>query len=109
MPKRRVGRGTHPRRLGSPAARAHLRLVREQNLQQEAEAAGLPVGTYTYDTACDADVIDLNPPPVFGETFVAASAIRCASCPVEMADGDEGTYIDGEPNCPECTQEARRG
>jgi formylmethanofuran dehydrogenase subunit E len=95
VPKRRVGRGTHPRRLGSPAARAHLREARE--LQRE---------VFGY---CGSQAIDLNPPPVFGETFVAASDVRCASCPAEMADGDEGTYIDGEPNCRECTEEARRG
>lgn len=112
MPKRRV-RDVSQRRLG-PRARANLRLV--QGLQEE-----LPYETALRETARRhhaihaperdelASVTELNSPPVFGDTVVLAVALACASCPTTIEEGAEGTYIDGELNCTECTWEARRG
>lgn len=113
MPKRRT-RQAGQRRLGR-RSRAHLRLVRELK-------AELPYETALRETAARhaaimapdlpelATVTELNPPPVFGDTIVLASSrMRCPSCDFEVYEGAEVTYIDGELNCAECTEEARRG
>lgn len=94
MPKHQIS-GNHPRRLGRRIRQLKRDLLPdEQQLIQRAQLA---------------EVVDLNPPPVFGDTIVLASEANCASCPARLAEGDEATYIDGELNCTECTEEARRG
>lgn len=47
--------------------------------------------------------------PQFGQTVVLAVEMSCASCPTEMVEGAEATYIDGQLNCTECTWEAKQG
>jgi hypothetical protein len=104
VPKRRVGRGTHPRRLGA-AARAHLRVVRE--VPESIELRNLP----PTEVAHRREQVRFGDPhePEFGDTVVLAVRMDCTSCPTEIEEGAEATYIDGELNCTECTEEARRG
>lgn len=113
MPKRRIGR--HPRRL-SPAVRAHLRVVREQQPDPTDTPdtrlldAIFPDGWRLSETEGRGPSPDVNPyAPVFGDTWVAGVDHSCASCPRWIRNGDEVTMIDGEPNCAACTEEARRG
>lgn len=95
MPKRKIVRGSHPRRLG-PRARSHQRAEREQ-IREVFGHCGVNTPATTDPYA-----------PQFGETVVLATEARCASCPTEIAEGAEATYIDGELNCSECTWEARQ-
>lgn len=103
MPKRRISRGA--RRLG-PAARSHLRLIRELQPDELQIVEHAMLTTHDIDEQA-AQVVELNPPPIFGDTIVLAQTTACTSCPTEITEGAEGTYIDGELNCSECTWEAR--
>lgn len=97
MPKRRIA-GNHPRRL-TPAARQRYR-----DQFESAELRNLP----PTEIEQRRERHQLDPyAPQFGDTVVLAVPMACASCPTEIAEGAEATYIDGELNCTECTWEAR--
>lgn len=121
MPKRRV-RQTGQRRLGR-GSRSRLRLVRELDAQVAASAAD---PTPIQPDSPESRLLDALFPegwrqpggpdssadsyaPVFGDTWIAADYGPCFSCADGIHPGQEVTLIDGEPNCPSCTEEARRG
>lgn len=99
MPKRKIHPGIRQRR--SRAARQHQRNSASTWNPQTPNL--LPDEKRLLDYAAMADPYA----PQFGETVVLAVRMSCASCPTEIEEGSEATYIDGELNCSECTWEAR--
>lgn len=94
MPKRRIHDGIRRRR--SRSARQQLR-----NISASIELRNLPPTERELARFADPYA------PKFGDTLVLAIRMSCSSCPTEIEEGAEATYIDGELNCSECTWEAR--